>query len=154
HIQQRKASGAIATVRTCSFGVGLAEDHAFAMRTGLDEARRLPSFAPDVLIGTSERITEIRGWIEQAAHETRDVLLHGEPGTGKELVARMLHELGERRGPFIRIDARSPAAVVDDKLFSPKGKDSTVYLHSADDLPVRTQAKLVEALRERDRPSG
>jgi two-component system response regulator GlrR len=121
------------------------------MQTSPDSMARAVPFALDGLVGQSESMAEMRRRVEQAAISPGDVLLQGEPGTGKELVAHLLHELGGRRGPFIKIDGRAPSGVLDDKLFGPKGKDSTVYLFNVTDVPARTQAQLVQALEERER---
>ncbi|NWM59899.1 Fis family transcriptional regulator, partial [Escherichia coli] len=57
------------------------------------------------LIGESPAMVRLRAMIGQLAETDIDILLEGETGTGKELVARMLHRSGRRRGkPFIAVN--------------------------------------------------
>jgi two-component system response regulator GlrR len=108
-------------------------------------------FALDILVGKSERILELRAFVERAAEDRGDVLLLGEAGTGKELAARVIHDQGGSRGPFIKVESHAPAGVLDSRLFGPKMPESTLFLHDIGDLPPRIQGQLREALDERDR---
>jgi two-component system response regulator GlrR len=124
------------------------------MQTYSEAVGRQARFALDVLIGKGDRMLELRAFVERAASSKVDVLLLGEPGTGKELAARVIHDQGGSRGPFIKVESRAPAGVLDSRLFGPKMPESTLFLYDVGDLPARVQAQLREALDERDRSSG
>src|SRR6185369_5042144 len=58
------------------------------------------------LVGGSPAMRELRQQVEQVAATDVTVLIEGEPGTGKSLIAQILHRLGRRAGrPFVRVDA-------------------------------------------------
>jgi len=60
---------------------------------------------PGAILGISDDAKAIRGFVEEAAHQVDPVVLMGEPGTGKQLAARLIHEGSSRReGPFIMLD--------------------------------------------------
>ena len=71
------------------------------------------------LIGQSEAMRRVRQQIEQAVPGAACVLIEGEPGTGKDLVARSIHQhSGRREKPFVRLDcAGLPAAQIEAELF-------------------------------------
>ena len=71
------------------------------------------------MVGTSAPMMEVRDMIEKVAPTNARVLITGENGTGKELVARQLHELSPRRyGPFIEVNcAAIPAELIESQLF-------------------------------------
>jgi len=73
----------------------------------------------DPIIGQSEVMKRVRLQIEQVAPGAACVLIEGEPGTGKDLVARSLHQhSGRRDKPFVRLDCASlPAAQIEAELF-------------------------------------
>ena len=90
----------------------------------LDEITILRRRVKDVwgmgrLIGRSEPMQEVHRLIEQAAATSAPVLIHGETGTGKELVARTLHELSARAGgPFVAVNcAAIPETLLESELF-------------------------------------
>jgi two-component system response regulator GlrR len=121
------------------------------MQTHPDPMASQRRFALDVLVGASEAMIELRRQVERAAAMADDVLLQGEPGTGKELAARVIHERSGNRGPFIKVESRAPAGVLDSRLFGPKTPKSTLFLRDVGDLPTRMQAQLRDALEERNR---
>jgi two-component system response regulator GlrR len=96
----------------------------------------------------------LRTFVEVASMTKVDVLLLGEPGTGKELAARVIHDHGGSRGPFIKVESRAPAGVLDSRLFGAKMPESTLFVYDIADLPARAQAQLRDALDERDRSPG
>jgi two-component system response regulator GlrR len=86
-----------------------------------------------------------------AASRSTDVLVTGEPGSGKELVARTIHALGSGpKSPFVRIEAGAPPGELDGKLFGPKPGHLTIYLREVGDLAPSLQTHLGAALDERD----
>lgn len=74
--------------------------------------RELGRFGP--MLGRSSAIQHIYDALEQLAPTESAILVHGEPGTGKEVAARTLHQLSRRRkGPFVVCDVRTLAAAAD-----------------------------------------
>ena len=117
------------------------------------------------LVGDSEPMSDLRASIERVAHSDASVLVTGENGVGKELVARNVHLLGDRAsGPFITVNcAAIPAELVESELFGHvKGSftgahedrvghfeaadGGTLFLDEVGDMPVAAQAKVLRAL--------
>jgi DNA-binding NtrC family response regulator len=119
------------------------------------------------LVWTSPQMREVMAQVEQvAAGETR-VCIRGETGTGKELIARTLHEKSVRHGaPFISLNcAAVPAELMESELFGhEKGSFTgaaarhigkfeqahrgTLFLDEIGDMPMAMQAKLLRVLEE------
>ena len=118
------------------------------------------------LIGSSHAIRTLRERIERVAGTDFTVLVEGESGSGKELVARQIHELsGRRRGPFVPVNC---AAIVETLLEAElfgiedrtatgvrgrRGKfehahDGTLFLDEVSDLSPAAQAKLLRAIQD------
>src|SRR6266702_1964689 len=107
-----------------------------AMRRKLRDAGSLGS-----LVGASKKMQEIFRLIEMVAPSTASVLITGASGTGKELVARTVHELSPRRGKsFIPINC----AAIPESLI-----ESEVFGHEIGEMPIATQAKLLRVLEDR-----
>jgi len=120
------------------------------------------------LLGDSPAMVRLRETIAQVAKADIDVLIEGETGTGKELVALMLHRQGPRRGrPFIAVNCGSlPEAIAENELFgfshrSPMGKSSrigrieashngTLFLDEIDSMDLSVQAQLLRVAEERE----
>jgi len=121
----------------------------------------------DEIIGTSPAITELRRQISTAAPTNGRVLIFGENGAGKELVARAVHSLSARRDrPFIEVNcAAIPDELIESELFGHekgaftgavarrRGKfeladGGTIFLDEIGDMSLRTQAKVLRALEE------
>lgn len=119
------------------------------------------------IIGETEEINKIREMIEKVAPSDARVLITGENGTGKELVARQLHEKsGRNKGPFIEVNcAAIPAELIESELFGhekgaftsavkqKKGKfelaeNGTIFLDEIGDMSASAQAKVLRALQE------
>ncbi len=127
-----------------------------------------------VLIGESPALRELRRTVELAAATDVPVLLLGETGTGKSLVARLVHTRGPRRErPFVAINcAALPESLFESELFGHRkgastgahedraglletGHRGTVLLDEVGDLPGAQQAKLLTVLEEGEvRPVG
>jgi DNA-binding NtrC family response regulator len=120
------------------------------------------------LAGTSRQMARIVHQIQQVADSPLTILVQGETGTGKELVARAIHHLSARRKkPFIAVDCGAiPDTLIESELFGyEKGaftgahqrKDGqfqlaeggTLFLDEIVNIPLTTQAKLLRALQER-----
>jgi two-component system, NtrC family, nitrogen regulation response regulator NtrX len=119
------------------------------------------------IVWASAAMREVMAQVEHvAASETR-VCIRGETGTGKELIARTLHEKSARRsGPFVSLNcAAIPAELVETELFGhEKGSFTgaagrhigkfeqahrgTLFLDEIGDMPITTQAKLLRVLEE------
>lgn len=120
-----------------------------------------------VIVGESVPIGRLREQIAMAAPTNGRVLISGENGTGKELVARHIHLLSQRReGPFIEVNcAAIPEELIESELFGHargaftgavadrRGKfelahGGTLFLDEIGDMSVKTQAKVLRALQE------
>jgi two-component system response regulator HydG len=126
------------------------------------------------LITPSPRMHELTESIRAVASSNFTVLIQGETGTGKELVARAIHQESPRaNNPFIAIDAGAiPEALVESELFgyekgafsgADRRKDGhfqtanggTLFLDEVSNLPLSSQPKLLRAIQERQvRPVG
>ena len=119
------------------------------------------------MVGESAPMMEVRDMIEKVATTNARVLITGENGTGKELVAKQLHELSPRRyGPFIEVNcAAIPAELIESQLFGhEKGSftsaikqkkgdfelanGGTLFLDEIGDMSLAAQAKVLRALQE------
>ena len=119
------------------------------------------------MIGESAPMMEVRDMIEKVAPTNARVLITGENGTGKELVARQLHELSPRcKGPFIEVNcAAIPSELIESQLFGhEKGAftsaikqrkgdfeladSGTLFLDEIGDMSLSAQAKVLRALQE------
>jgi hypothetical protein len=119
------------------------------------------------IIGESEGIQKIKAMIEKVAPSDARVLITGANGTGKELVARSLHELSNRnKMPFIEVNcAAIPSELIESELFGhekgaftsavkdKKGKfelasGGTLFLDEIGDMTLSAQAKVLRALQE------
>ena len=126
------------------------------------------------MIGSSASMVEIYKTVSRVAPTGAGVLIEGETGTGKELVARMVHRFSERSAqPFVPVDcAAIPAALLESELFGHMrgaftGADrdrtgvleaanrGTVFLDEIGDIDAAFQVKLLRFLQEREiRPVG
>jgi DNA-binding NtrC family response regulator len=119
------------------------------------------------MIGQSAPMDEIREMIQKVAPTAARVLISGENGTGKELVARQLHELSSRsHAPFIEVNcAAIPSELIESQLFGhEKGAftsaikqrkgdfelahGGTLFLDEIGDMSLSAQAKVLRALQE------
>ncbi len=119
------------------------------------------------IIGESEGICRIKDMVEKVAPSDARVLITGGNGTGKELVARSLHELSNRvKMPFIEVNcAAIPSELIESELFGhekgaftsavkdKKGKfelaqGGTIFLDEIGDMSLAAQAKVLRALQE------
>jgi two-component system nitrogen regulation response regulator NtrX len=137
----------------------------------VEETKQLKStvrrFKGSSIIGESEGIVKIKEMIEKVAPSDARVLITGGNGTGKELVARALHDNSNRRkAPFIEVNcAAIPSELIESELFGhekgaftsavkdKKGKfelasGGTLFLDEIGDMSASAQAKVLRALQE------
>ncbi|MHC5011035.1 MAG: sigma-54-dependent transcriptional regulator [Planctomycetota bacterium] len=119
------------------------------------------------MIGESAALDELRGLIAKVAPTSARVLIQGENGSGKELVARLLHERSERaEGPFVDVNcAAIPRELLESELFGHekgsftgateqrKGKfeqadAGTLFLDEVGDMSLDAQAKVLRVIEE------
>jgi DNA-binding NtrC family response regulator len=137
-------------------------------RTQLEGFRAASSAAGDsLLVGDSDRMSELRDTIEKVAPERINVLIKGSTGTGKELIAREIHRLSPRSdAPFIAVNcAAIPENLIESELFghvkgaftgadeTKRGKieladGGTVFLDEIGEMPHSLQPKLLRVLEQ------
>lgn len=126
----------------------------------LEAAREV--FRPEAILGTSSSIAALRAQVVAAASSDAPVLLRGEPGSGRERIAKVLHFTGSSTGPFLHARCAGPAEDVAAELFgcakngSAAGTerpglahlavDGTLYLEEITELAPELQEKLAKFL--------
>lgn len=133
---------------------------------------RLPAAAggnKNRLIGASPAIQKLRSYVSAIAPRASTVLITGETGTGKEVVAELVHRSGARSGkPFISVNcAAIPESLIESELFghergsftgaahAAEGKlqlagEGTVFLDEIGDMSPYAQAKILRAIENRE----
>src|SRR5690606_34786950 len=118
------------------------------------------------IIGTSAAISRIKATIERVAPTDARVLITGEPGTGKELVARWIHHLSNRKdGPIVEVNcAAIPSELIESELFGhekgsftgamkqrigkfEQASGGSLFLDEIGDMSLSAQAKVLRALQ-------
>jgi len=121
------------------------------------------------ILGNSIALRKVLKEVETVAATTSTVLIHGETGTGKELIARALHDLSPRRDrTFVKLNcAAIPTGLLESELFGhEKGaftgaimhrvgrfelaNGGTLFLDEVGDIPIELQPKLLRALQEQE----
>ncbi|MDA2926277.1 sigma-54 dependent transcriptional regulator [Acidobacteria bacterium AH-259-G07] len=149
--------------------VVLVLEHALRQKRLEEENRTLKDFIRQetVMIGSSVPMKALRQQTEYAAPTEGRILIYGENGTGKELVAKLLHLNSRRKDqPFIEVNcAAIPDDLIESELFgsvkgaytgateSRKGKfeladQGTLFLDEVGDMSLKTQAKVLRVLEE------
>lgn len=150
-LEHHSLSHELDTLRTVLFGGGLQHPDAF-----------------DGIVTASPRMETIFRYMEMVAGSNHPILITGETGTGKELAARALHRLSNRRGEFVPLNA----AGVDDLVFSDtlfghrrgaftgadqhrdgliaRAEEGTLFLDEIGDLSEQSQIKLLRLIQERE----
>jgi DNA-binding NtrC family response regulator len=122
--------------------------------------------SPARLVGESESMLRVRAIVDRVAPTPATVLIEGQTGTGKELVARLLHERSGRRGPFVPVNCGAiPPELMETELFGhAKGaftgahqqrdglfvaaRGGTLFLDEVSEMRSDLQVKLLRALEE------
>ena len=121
------------------------------------------------LIGNSPALESVLGHVERVAPTDSTVLLQGETGTGKELIARAIHNISSRCGrPYIKLNcAAIPFDLLESELFGHErgaftgaiaqkvgrfelADKGTLFLDEVGDIPLALQAKLLRVLQEQE----
>ncbi len=137
--------------------------HAVDPRSDAPDAASFPA-----MVGTSAALRRIQRQAEMVAPTTANVLILGETGTGKELVARAIHDLSPRRNfPFITLNcAAIPTGLLESELFGYErgaftgalnqkigrfetAHRGTLFLDEVGDIPLELQPKLLRALQDK-----
>ena len=126
------------------------------------------SYTSGQLLGRSAALLKVREIVDKVAGTDVDVLIYGETGTGKDLVARSIHEFSPRKEqPFVPVDCGAiPEELMESEFFGHErgaftgahtrnlgllefANNGTFFLDEIGQLPLRLQAKLLRALQER-----
>ncbi|MGH7162984.1 MAG: sigma-54-dependent transcriptional regulator [Planctomycetota bacterium] len=137
------------------------ENEELRSRLGVDRAR-------SAIVGESDAMRRVLDTVRTVAESDADVLITGETGTGKELVARLIHDLSPRRdAPFVVLSCSAfPPTLLEDEIFGhekgaftdaraqkigrfERANGGALFLDDIDDMPVETQVKLLRVLQER-----
>jgi two-component system nitrogen regulation response regulator NtrX len=118
--------------------------------------------ATNRIVGKSPSINQLRQVIERVAPTNSRILISGAPGAGKELAARVIHEMSPRaRGPFVAINAATiTPESMEVELFGVEGSDprgrkvgaleeahgGTIYIDEVGDMPRETQSRILRVL--------
>jgi len=127
-----------------------------------------PADEPGLLLGNSIQIQKLRNQTQKLARSQAPVFISGESGSGKEIVARMIHLQGPRGdGPFIAVNCGAiPSELMESEFFGHKkgsftgavenkeglfrsANGGTLFLDEVADLPLAMQVKLLRAIQEK-----
>src|SRR6266436_5200033 len=160
---------AIAVENACAFGEirELKEKLAQEKLYLEDEIRSEMNFAQ--IVGKSAQLRRVLKQVETVAPTDSTVLIYGDTGTGKELIARAIHDLSPRRSkPFVKLNcAAIPTGLLESELFGhEKGAftgaiaqrigrfevadGGTIFLDEIGEIPLELQTKLLRVLQERE----
>jgi DNA-binding NtrC family response regulator len=140
------------------------------MKTELEKMRvAINSTSCDRLVGTSGRAQVVYDLIRRVTNLNAFVLITGESGTGKELVARAIHNLGNRsKQPFVAVSCGAiPESLIEAELFGhekgaftgstgaragylEQAQDGTLFLDEIGELSQNTQVKLLRVLQQKE----
>jgi formate hydrogenlyase transcriptional activator len=139
------------------------------MATAILAPKLPPAGTEGELIGSSPGLQQVRNAVQMVARTDSTVLIQGETGTGKELIARAVHEESLRRNnPYVKLNcAAMPAGLLESELFGHErgaftgawtqttgrfqlANNGTLFLDEIGDLPLELQPKLLRVLQEQE----
>jgi DNA-binding NtrC family response regulator len=143
---------------------GIARD-----RRAWQERHNIPLHDFDEIVGTSGNLTAVLRLVEVAAPTGSTIFIRGETGTGKELIARAIHNFSSRASrPFVKVNcAAIPSGLLESELFGHErgaftgavtqkigrfelADGGTLFLDEVGDIPVELQPKLLRVLQEQE----
>ena len=132
------------------------------------ESRELCGSGLPCIIGNSAALQQVLGMVRIVARTNATVLINGETGTGKELIAEAIHKCSDRsNGPFVKVNcAAIPAGLLESELFGhergaytgavtrsigrfERAHRGTLFLDEIGDLPLELQPKILRVIQER-----
>jgi formate hydrogenlyase transcriptional activator len=156
------ASQVPAVIHNGSFG----EDATFAT-VALDNNKLCDGGSPRI-VGNSDALRRVLGLVRIVAPTDATVLINGETGTGKELIAEAIHNCSNRSdGPFVKVNCASiPAGLLESEMFGhergaftgavaraigrfERANGGTLFLDEIGDLPLELQPKILRVIQER-----
>jgi DNA-binding NtrC family response regulator len=155
-------------VQALKFALHASCRRATLLRRLRDAQKLLPALHVEGLLGNSKAMAGVNELVRKVSPVFTNVLITGESGTGKGVVARAIHDLGPRANkPFVAFSACAfPESLIEDELFGhekgaftgaiqsrrgrfEEAKGGTIFLDEIGDLAPSLQAKLLRVLQER-----
>src|ERR1700737_2762119 len=147
--------------------VSFESEDATPARVALDSDELCGSGLPRI-VGNSAALRRVLGMVRVVAPTDATVLINGETGTGKELIAEAIHKCSDRsNGPFVKVNcAAIPAGLLESELFGhergaytgavargigrfERANGGTLFLDEIGDLPLELQPKILRVMQER-----
>src|ERR1700692_4704375 len=148
-------------------GVSIEIEDAALAKSGLDSNELCGSGFPRI-VGNSDALRRVLEMVRVVAPTDATVLINGETGTGKELIAEAIHQCSDRsNGPFVKVNcAAIPAGLLESELFGhergaytgaftrttgrfERANKGTLFLDEIGDLPLELQPKLLRVIQEK-----